>query len=89
MAQATQPASTFLAWDGWYGPVMDLNGSPWCIAAIHGDGANILFMDGHVKWLKIGMTRDKQHAVYNGWPNYVNNYDPNQPYRIFPDGRVK
>lgn len=61
MAAVTKPAETFIMADSGvhrvfgpgYGPLNDTDqpGFPW-VKNRHSDGANVLWVDGHVKWVK-------------------------------------
>ncbi len=87
LASASAPSNTILVYDGWWWACGDICYQPWVLAAPHSSGCNISFMDGHVKWLHAGQD-PSGNAIYAGWPSMANNYDGNQPYRVFPDGRL-
>ena len=51
--------------DGWPGPAITNPDAPAKTCAVHSDGANYLFFDGHVKWLK--ETKLKNWSYSQGW----------------------
>lgn len=78
IAQFTNVAETFFMGDrndvtgtsgatwGYYLSPSVANNSPYAVGTLHLDGANMAFVDGHVKWMK----RENVNATLNGTTYY-------------------